>query len=477
VAMTARVRKTDLLGQPKPRIAPPIPARTLVAEFERTCEEMEIELIPWQRISARYAYAIDANDNWLYPEYCEVASRQNGKTKPLIPHIVTRMRMRRRVMHTAQNRELPREVFSEVADFFGARPGELMVKGGRIVMPRFANGQEEIRLKNGASYRIVAPTRGGARGPSNDDVIIDEVRELDDYDFIAAAKPTLMASRNPQMAYKSNAGDESSVVLNGLRLRALTDPALAYLEWSAAPERAVDDIIGWLEGNPSIGHLPGLLENLKRDFQSHRLQGTLAIFETENLCRQVTTMRELLVNSAAWLLCKGEIGKPVRPGLAVSMDPKGSRASVALAWKEGEGVAVRLLLNVTGSPIDTDDLGTQVKALASKYGVKPIDVGYDPLTDAELVKYVKGKCRPISGQLYANASAQFVNMVNAGKLKYADCDPVTDDLTWTSRKPDGEAGSYHAVRALDDRPITASLAAIRAVWLASGPTPATPRVM
>ncbi len=105
-------------------------------------------------------------------------------------------------------------------------------------------------------------------------------------------------------------------------------------------------------------------------------------------------------------------------------------------------------------------------------------VGFDPLTDGELVKYVKKpKPEPVAGQKYANASAQFANIVRAERLSYADAAAVTDDLTWTSRKPDGDFGSFHAVRASDDRPITAALAAIRAVWLASGPTPPTARVL
>jgi hypothetical protein len=41
---------------------------------------------------------------------------------------------------------------------------------------------------------------------------------------------------------------------------------------------------------------------------------------------------------------------------------------------------------------------------------------------------------------------------------------------WTARKALDE-GRFEAVRADDKRPITAALAAIRAVWLASGPRP------
>jgi phage terminase large subunit-like protein len=379
-------------------------------------------------------------------------------------------------MHTAQNRELPREVFGEVAEILGASPGELAVKGGRIVMPRYANGQEEIRMKNGGSYRIVAPTRGGARGPSNDDVIIDEVRELDNFDFIAAAKPTLTASKNPQMHYRSNMGDDSSLVLNALSLRASADPSLAYLEWSAAPERAAGDIKGWIEANPSIGHLSGILSYLEREYRTNQLQGTLAIFETEHLCRRVATMREHLVDAFAWARCKDdELEEAYRPTMAVSMSPDGKRATCAVAWiRDDNTVGLRLLYNVPGDPIDTAALGKDLQQTASRLGIRHI--GYDPLTDQQLVKYFK-KAEPISGQKFANASAQFVNLVSAGQLRWSDADAVTDDLTWTSRKQDRETGTYQAVRAQDDRSITASLAAIRAVWLASGPKPSTPKVM
>jgi hypothetical protein len=476
MAVTARKATKPLVGHEKPRLSPPIPARSLVAEFIETAEELGIELFPWQKASGRYSYALGPDDRWLYPEVCEVVSRQNGKTEKLVPHIVKRLRMGRRIMHTAQNRELPREVFARVADIMGAQPSELAIKGGRIVMPRFANGQEEIRMRNGGSYRIVAPTRSGARGPSNDDVMIDEVRELDSFDFIAAAKPTLAASPNPQMHYLSNMGDESSVVLNALRLRAQTDRSLAYLEWSAAPERPADDIQGWIEGNPSVGHIPHLLDYLEREYETNKLQGTLAIFETEHLCRAVVTMRETLVDQFAWARSRyDELEGPRRSAMAFSMSPDGRRASCAVAWlRDDLTVGLRLLYDVTGNPIDTALLGKDLALTASRLGIR--SPGFDPLTDKELAKYFK-KPIPIAGQLFANASAQFVNLVNSNHIRWADADAVTDDLTWTSRKQDAETGSYQAVRASDDRSITASLAAIRAVWLASGPKPASPKVM
>ena len=220
--------------------------------------------------------------------------------------------------------------------------------------------------------------------------------------------------------------------------------------------------------------MPAVLPYLEREYQTNKLQGTLSIFETEHLCRAVVTMRAHLVDELAWARSKDEsLEAPVRPVLGISMSPDGLRASVAVAWNREDTVGLRLLFNVTGDPIDTKRLGEDVRTLARRLGVR--QVGFDPLTDADLARYFT-KPEPISGQKFANASAQFANLVSSDHIRYADADAVTDDLTWTARKQDRETGTYQAVRAQDDRAITASLAAIRAVWLASGPKPALPRI-
>lgn len=468
MAMTARrPASKPLVGQEKPRLAPPVPARSQVADFIATSDESGIALFPWQRRLGRYLYALAPDDRWLYPEVAAVVSRQNGKTTVLKPHIMRRLKMGRRILHAAQTRELPRMLFDELIPLvqkeFGFR--------ARI---RRGAGQETIQIDGGGSYKIVAASGGAPRGLSIDDLLLDEVRELDSI-FVDAAIPTTMASPNPQILYLSNAGSETTLALNAIRARASDDPNLAYLEWSAAPERAVDDPVGWAEGNPAMGHIPSLLDTLQRRYTSARLGGSLAAFETENLCRWVSTMREKLVDPFAWSQLQSELPAPKNAVMAVSMSPDGSRASAVVAWAVDENTyGLRLLFNVTGNPIDTGALGEDMKKASTKLGIRR--VGYDPLTDGELAKYFP-KPESLSGQKFANASAQFVNLVNASKLRWADADPVGDDLTWTSRKHDHETGSFQAVRAQDDRPITASLAAIRAVWLASGPKPVSPKVV
>ena len=459
-------------GRAKPRISPPTPAKSDLAAFRETAVGVGIVLMSWQVSAARYLEATGRDGRHLFREVAIVAARQNGKNEILVPLIVKRLRAGKRIMHTAQDRSVPRDIFYRVADIMWEQDNALFpLRNDRQTKPRYANGQEEIRLSNGGVYSIVAPTRGGARGPSRDLVIIDELREFDSWDFIAAAKPTTIASTDPQILYLSNAGDEQSVVLNALRDRADKDPGLAYLEWSATPSLPADDVKGWAEANPAMGHEPegmgSVFGNLESEYLSNKLAGTLSIFEVEHLCRWVVSIRKRLVSEAAWKLGETEVEYPSKSFMGIALDPRGQRASAAIAWPRADGtLGLRLIFDVPGNPIDTDKLGPDLREAAKKYGV-PL-VGFDPLTDAVLAKFFP-QSEPIAGQKHANASARFVSAVEAGKVKWADCAAVTSDLVWTARKEHDESGSFQAVRGNDDRPITAALAAIRAVWLASEP--------
>jgi hypothetical protein len=459
-------------GRAKPRIAPPTPAKSDMAGYRETAVALGISLMPWQEVAGRYLEAVGPDGRHLFREVAVVVARQNGKSELLVPLIVKRLRAGKRIMHTAQDRSLPREIFYRVADVMAADQTLFPERNGRPTRPRFANGQEEIRLANGGVYSIVAPTRGGARGPSRDLVIIDELREMDTWDFIAAAKPTTTASADPQIVYLSNAGEEDSIVLNALRDRAAQDPGLAYLEWSADPARSSDDVVGWAEANPAMGNEPegmgSVLANVESEYLSNKLAGTLSIFETEHLCRWVKTMRQVLVAFEAWQQCETLVEEtPARAYMGISLDPSGTRASAALTWQRPDGTpGLRMLFDVRGDPIDTDKLGRDLQAAAREHHVAV--VGFDPLTDSVLAKWFP-KSEAIAGQKYANASARFVTAVESGQLSWRDCHAVGTDLTWTARKEHDESGSFQAVRANDERPITAALAAIRAVWLASTP--------
>lgn len=402
---------------------------------------------------------------WLYSTFLCLVARQNGKSELLVPRIRRGLKVGERIMHTAQDRSLPREIFTRVAD---------LTPRSELRRPiRLANGQERIDTWSGGVYKIVAPTRQGARGGSNDLVIIDEARELLDYEFIAAARPTMTASRNPQTWYLSNAGDALSVVLNDLRDRAINrgDPSLALVEWSKDPDRDIDDPLGWAEANPSLGRLISwaTLDGFRRDYLNQP-----AIFLTEHLCVSVESMLPRLVPDVTWQRAEAKLGELVRPCLGISQTP--GRIAAVFAWAQSDGtVALTLAADVSGDPVDVDRVGAELLELARRQGVPA--VGYRPDTDRDLVRHfdVKGiAATPMTKQLAAAAAGRFVRTLEGGRLRWADAQAVGIDLTRTVR--DGDAQVYQAVPAKDEHPIPAALAAVWAVWLATEPRDDVPQV-
>jgi len=447
-----------------------MPAISDAKAFGELAKAIGWPLFPWQQTAARYLTARKPDGTHQWAEVAIVVGRQNGKTTLLLPLVISRMLKGRRVMHTAQNRSLPRDFFDVLTSTIEEHyPEQLRDRRGIS----FGAGTENIKFRNGGTYRIVAPTRGGARGPSNDLVIVDELREMEDTEFLAAAEPTLSGAADPQMVYLSNAGTENSVVLNGLRDRAQSDPAVAYLEWSAAPERQDDDVAGWLEANPGVGYLPGKMDYLRRKFTSYGLIGQMAVFETEHLCRWVTTMRIAVVDPATWANCRRQrLEKPVRPAMGISVDPSGNRVSAAIAWRQSDGtVGLKVVADITDDPVNIDKLGPELSQKAIRMGATT--VGFDPWTDAELARHFRN-AKAVNSREFAGDCLAFIGAAEGGRLVWDDAEAISSDLPWTARK-NHDSGAWMAVKAKDDRPITAVLAAIRAVGLVPA-VAALPRV-
>jgi len=429
-----------------------MPAKSRIAELRAVAADVGIKLIPAQDTACRYLTATGP-DGWLFREVAIIESRRNGKTEILVPRIVMDLRAGKHVLHTAQNRTLPRRVFMRVAH---------SLRADEIGSIRYANGQEQIIMRNGGEYLIVAPKRG-ARGLGADTLIFDELREFEDFDIIAAASPTLTASPDPQTIYLSNAGSDASVVLNDLKRRGEdAEGGLAYLEWSAAADRSIDDRAGWAEANPALGHFLKM-SSLETAFS------TLppATFETEHLCRWVASMQPRLVGDAAWMQCRTTIeSEPIRPAVAFNVDPSGRRASAAMAWQMTDGrIALVELLEAVGDPIDLPALGADLSALVQKHNARK--VSYASWTDKDLARHVPS-AEALDGKEFANASEHFARIVLSGRLAWDGATHVTDDLTWTARKPH-DSGAWLAVPATHERSVTAVLAAIRAVWQAAAP--------
>jgi hypothetical protein len=436
-------------GYAEPRIAPPLPLHSEDRAYAKAAKSAGLRLFPWQAIAAKYLMARERS-RWTYREVSITVARQNGKTTMLVPRILWGLEHGRRIVHTAQNRELPREAFMEVARVI---PRRLLARP-----PRLANGQERIEAVTGGSYKIIAPQKG-VRGLSGDDLIIDELREFVDFDFQAAARPILAASSDPQTIYLSNAGDDESAVLNALRES--NAERLAYLEWSASPELEAGDPEGWAQANPSLGHLPNMRAELEYAFETLPAE----VFETEHLCRWVASMTAPLVRPADWEAGRvAELSPPRRPKLGIALDPAGRRASAVLAWDQPDGTyAVHPILEVSGE-LNVDELGPHLRREATRHHAR--EIAFSATTDVALARYLPA-AKALDGRLYANASASFAQLAEGRQLRWVDGDAIGEDLRHVVRKPQAD-GAAVAVRD-GDEPATAALAAIRAVWLASAP--------
>jgi hypothetical protein len=458
-------------GHAKPRIAPPRPAHSDLAAVREAAECMGITLLEWQEMAALYLEATGADGRHLYREVAEIAARQNGKTELYLPVIHKRIVQGRRMMHTAQDRYGPREIHARLADHFSEKHADLFPnRNGRATRPRYANGQEEIRLITGGFYRIVAPTTSGARGESCHDLLIDEVRELESWDFINAAKPTLSLA-DSQVIYSSNMGVANSVVLNALRDRRDSDPALAYLEWSAEPGLDPSDPLAWAQSNPIMGNEPeGLADRyelLEAEYRAAKLDGTMPHFETERLCRYAPSLLPSLVGEGAWDALRGPLQRPTKTFMAIAVDPLMRRASAAIAGMQPDGaVGVRVIADVVGSPVNLDRFGPDLVKLATKMRVVG-DTAFDPVTDLGLARHIR-KRKAMTGAEYWNAASGFVQRVELGQIRWQDAEMVSEDLRYTARK-EHSTGVFSATRADDEHTNTAALAVMRAVWLASNP--------
>lgn len=463
MALAEALVRPELVGTPTPRIAPPMPMHHLLPELEACAADLEITFMEWQRIAGRYMTAVKPDTmTWLYRRYAAIASRQNGKTEIIKPRVLLGLQRSRKMLHVAQDRSRPRKsTFVPLVEFF-AKPANARKYGIKKI--REANGQEEITCLNGGSYTIAAPTSGGARGDSFDDIFVDEVREFEDYAVDGIIRPTSIARPNSQVGYFSNAGHAGSVVLNDLR-KHMDAPTLAYLEWSAAPELDRMDPRGWAQANPALGTTIDYETLL--DFATTM---DPAIFETEHLCRWVTTTKPSIVREGKWEACQGSLDSPLRAVMGLKVDGQGRRASAVAAWQQRDGtVAVRPIADVTGAPVDVSRFGAAL--LAEQHEIRAFGVAYDPWTDGELARYFKG-AKPLNGQSFADASATFSRLVETGKLRWDGEDVIGPDLVWTVQRASGR--SFMAVPADDEHPITAVEAAIRAVWLAVSPTATAP---
>jgi hypothetical protein len=263
------------------------------------------------------------------------------------------------VIGTAQNLDVAEEQWQVAVDLAESCP-ELAAEIAKVDK---TNGKKALRLVTGERYKVAAASRRGGRGLSGDLILLDELREHQNWEAWGAVTKTTMARALAQIWAASNAGDASSVVLGFLRLMAhlaLGNPddlpmetlrrddeteadgdSLGLFEWSAKPGCDKWDRDAWAQANPSLGYVESLGFGItERAIASAARTDPDDVFRTEVLCQWVDILDvDRVIPPAGWALhldgdaTRGE-------GVTYSIDASPDLRSAAIAASDGRVVKV-----------------------------------------------------------------------------------------------------------------------------------------
>jgi len=386
-------RHCKILGRTEPRLWTK-PLRPLTRGTSKGFEVIDFAemigepLLPWEQWAAIHALELLPDGSLRFRTILILVARQNGKST--LKRIITLWRMymegARRIIGIAQDVALARDQWNLCQQTIHACP-DLEAEWGRA---RNVNGDEWFEAA-GCRYGIKAANRRAGRGGSNDEVNIDELREQQDWAAWGAVSKTTMAKASGQVWAMSNAGDDTSVVLNQLRDTALSgrDDSMFLAEWSAPDGCELDDWDAIAQANPGLGYVifePAIRSALATD--------PPAIYRTEVLCQRVDQL-DGAIDLAAWNACADPAGtlESLRARVAAVFDvaPDGMHATLCAAAKLNDG---RVRVEVVQAWKSTEEARADLPELLAR--MKPAAFGWFPVGPAAALAPV---IRPIATEI------------------------------------------------------------------------------
>lgn len=289
-------------------------------------------------------------------------------------------------------------------------------KSLRALMParggiRRTNGEQEMKSILNTSYKIGAANDDGGRSLSIDRLIQDELRQHKSYAAWDAGVGAMSARPYAQNFCLSNAGDDTSVVLNERREMALKfvkwwerngtadvaemitsgqlPPGMpnfrnGILEWSAEEDADPRDMRALAQANPNLG-VVGWDGALRMDPQEKYLEACAAVekggrtltgFQTEFMCIRVP-MLDPAVDAAAWKACGGDADLMAAPRVAWCLDVAPDlEHAILVACALDDGVAVLDVVDAWAGPAAVPDMLADLPDLVADG--KPVSLGWFP---------------------------------------------------------------------------------------------------
>ena len=480
------VTAPELLGCETPRLwTPPLreltPDSTAGFTFIDFAEHvLGLTLLPWQRWLALHALELRDDGRFRFRTGLVLIGRQNGKSTFAQVLALWRMFVDRAplVLGTAQSLDIAEEVWAGAVEMAEGTP-ELAADVAGVDM---AAGKKTLRTSFGSRYKVASANRRGGRGLSGDLVLLDELREQRTWDAWGAVTKTTMARPNPQVFCLSNAGDDSSVVLNHLRETAMTtvagditDDSLGLWEWSAPDGCDMDDPAAWAQANPSLGFTisPDAIRSALGTDPPH-------VFRTEVLCQRVRLGADSPLPAWPARLDPASKVDPDWPlAFAVDVSWDRSTAWIAAAAKRPDG---RFHLEVTAQGQGTEWVGPWLADRLDRWSPVAVclqQTGAPSSTLVDELTRVLGSAlvRPMSGPDMAKASGMLFDATNESSIVHTGQQQLDDAAAVAAVRPIGEAWAFDRKRSSVD--VAPLVAASQALWAIAGwkepPRRAAPR--
>jgi len=437
-------RETDLriplLGVQTPRIHTPLndlPSRG--GDLIDLAASLGVDLMEWQKFALIHTHKYKPDGRWASPTNCIVVARQNGKSFLQQIRILGGLFLWDEPLQIGQAHTLNTSLEQFRQMMWTIEANDSLAK--QVKKVRLNHGAEEIETKMGTRFMVRA---GGsaARGISRPSTIhLDELLRMNNMDSYASLRYTLMAAPNPMLMGYTNAGDNTSVVLNSFRDRAMASIGgviddIAYFEWSSPTDEIT--LENARHANPAMG------VTIHEDNIRSVLNDPPNVVMSEVLCRWVVAIQNI-VDAAAWNNCLDktvDLDPEKTTWLAIDLSPDRKHASLVGAQKIGGEQFVVKLLHSWSNELQLDDreIANELADYARKY-------------PTEYVLYSRKSAGAVASRLapagipvfdmdgaYPQSCDEMLSAINSNRLKHRGQSQLTEEILAAVQLRRGDGG-------------------------------------
>lgn len=329
------------------------------------------------------------------------------------------------------------------------------------------NGNKFVRLANGAKWLTQAANDDAGRSESVTDLFFDELRQQRDWDAWTAAENTTNSIFSSQVWGVSNAGEAKSIVLKGMRSKAIAaadslrawidehgsaegwggDTSLGIFEWSAPEGAPIDDVEALAQANPAMNREANgrILVTSEALLAKAAKVGTTDEdgipehkFRTEVMCQFVTVSAEPTFPPEQVEACTDPSSEIVEDSdlvyaVDVSADRKTGWVGVA-GWRDDERVHLEVIAKRAGTHWIKDFLTSLAKP-------GPVVIQGRGAPASSLISWLRQEgvnVQRCEGSELTNALSQLDDALAEGTVRFRPQDALMLAMRDTLRRRTGE---------------------------------------